>query len=140
MEGIRKVYYEKGELQAEIPYKNGKLQEGTKEFDKKGNLIADQVRIVFETKDLLQFSDKYIVRTRLSNNYRKAKFYQEVTNTEDNKTKILMNSYSGIGQVEYMIPKGTTKKEIIKFYAEYKTRLGNPILIHENFDLDVENR
>lgn len=140
MDGIRKKYYENGKLQAEIPYKNGELQEGTKEYKKDGNLITHDVEILFDTKDLLKYSNKYIVQTKLSKSYRKVKYYHEVTNTEGKKVKIPLDTYKGLGQIEYIIPKGTFKMTIVKFYAEFKTSLGNPILIHESFNLAIENR
>lgn len=140
MDGIRKTYYDNGKLQAEIPYKNGKLLEGTKEFNTKGELIQHQVEIVIRNRNHLKINNKYVINTFLSEDkYSKIKYFKEGLNTEGKISRVEMESYKGVGMVEYFIGKGTSKSKNIKFLAEFKTNLGNSILISKDYKLNVSN-
>ena len=141
IDGIRKIYYENGKLQAEIPYKNGELVEGTKEYNSKGKLISDKTKIIFETVDLMKFESKYILKMKLSKKARSVEFMQEETSIAG--TKILLpvkTNVSGTGKIEYTMPPGSFKMSILKIYAKYTTKLGNPVLISSSYNLAIENR
>lgn len=141
MHGIRNKYYKDGTLQAEIPYNKGKLIEGTKEYDSKGKLIPQDIKILFETIDLTKFESKYILKMKLSKKARKVEFMQEKMSTAGTKILVpIQTNASGTGKLEYFMPPGSFKMSVLTIYAKYKTRLGNPVLIHNTYNLAIENR
>lgn len=141
MHGVRKKYYKDGQLQAEIPYKNGELIEGTEEYKQNGKQIRNNKHIRFEAIDLTEFENKYILKIMLSHKNSKVKFYQEKIATNGNKILVpIKTNQSGTGKIEYILPKGSFKMEILKIYARYKTSLGNPVLISTSYNLAIENR
>lgn len=141
MHGIRKIYYENGKLQAEIPYKNGELTVGTKEYNKNGALISKIPKIIIETIDLLKLENKYILKIKLSNSYKKVEFFEEKTSTTGNKILVPISvNQSGTGKIEYYLSPGSFKMVILKIYAKYETKLGNPTLISTSYNLAIENR
>jgi len=138
-EGIRKIYYEDGKLQAEIPYLNDKLKMGTKEYDKKGNLITKVPYIQFEGIDYLKFEGRFILQISLSNNSKRVKFFEERTISTDEKVLVRLNSKKGITQIEYNLLPGYFEMKRINIFAEYKSNLGNPILLENSYNLAIEN-
>lgn len=140
IEGIRKIYYEDGKLQAEIPYKNNELMAGTIEYDLKGEKISNQASIIFETQDLIAYSNKFLLKMRLSNNSPRVKFFQERISTEGTKIRIPVPSWGGTGVIEYSVFPGNYKMEIVTIYAEYKSKLGNPVLFKGTYNLAYDSR
>ena len=139
IQGLRKIYYENGKLQAEIPYKDDNLIEGTKEYNKYGKLLTDIPHIKFSTIDLMKSENKYIIQVYLSNNSKNATFYSEVINTAKKKSKLIVETKDGIGSIIVFMPPGSYKTKTLKFYAEYKSSLGNPFLLSATYNLDIEN-
>lgn len=140
MQGIRTIYYENGELQAEIPYEKGELTLGTKEYSKNGTLISNSQKIVFEELDLLKEENQFILKMKLSKKSKKVTFFEEKLSTEGNKILVsIYTNLSGTGEIKYILPRGTFKKEILKIYAKYETKLGNPALISKSYKLEIEN-
>jgi hypothetical protein len=140
IEGIRKIYYEDGRLQAVIPYKSNELMFGTIEYDIKGKKIINQASIVFETQDLIAYSNKYLLKMRLSNNSPRVKFFQERISTEGTKIRIPVPYWGGTGVIEYSVFPGNYKMEIVTIYAEYKSKLGNPVLFKGTYNLAYDSR
>jgi len=138
-EGIRKIYYEDGKLQSEIPYLNDKLKIGTKEYDKKGNLITKVPNIQFYGIDYLKFEGRFILQISLSNNSKRVKFFEERTISTDEKVLVRLNSKNGIAQIEYNLLPGYFEMKRINIFAEYKSNLGNPILLEGSYNLAIEN-
>jgi antitoxin component YwqK of YwqJK toxin-antitoxin module len=141
MHGIRKKYYENGALQAEIPYKYGELVEGTKEYKQNGAIVNHDVKIIFETLDLLRSENKFTLRIKLSEKSSKIEFYEEKTSTDGNKIRVpIKTNLSGTGKIEYYLPKGNSKISALKIFAIYESRLGNPLLISKSYNLTIKNK
>lgn len=140
MDGLRKIYYENGKLQAEIPYENGELIEGTKEYNKNGNLITKTPKIKFKEHDLMKFENKFILKVYLSNKSKRVKFFEEKTTTAGNKVRLPLTTKGGTAELEYIMPPGAFQMKTIKVYAEYKSKLGNLILLSANYNLAIENK
>lgn len=140
MNGIRKLYYENGKLQAEIPYKNGDLVIGTKEYDYNGTLIPENTEILIEAQNNLKIEDKFILKITLSKKTKKVHFFEEKTSSENFKILVpIPTNQSGTAKIEYSLPRGSSKKDYLVIYAEYKTKLGNPSLINKLYQLNIEN-
>lgn len=138
--GIRKIYYENGKLKAEIPYKNGDLVIGTKEYDKKGSIIPEDTEIIFEAINNLRIEDKFILKIMLSKKAKKVKFFEEKTSTENVKFLYpIATNQSGTAIIEYLLPRGSSKKVDLIIYAKYDTKLGNPTLINKPYRLNIKN-
>ena len=140
MEGLRKKYYENGKLQAEIPFKNNNLIEGTKEYTKQGTLITNSHNLIFEYHDLMKFENMYILKIRLSKYSRKVEFFEEKISTERTNVRTSITTTKGVGKIEYFMPPGSFEMKVLKIYAKYKTKLGNPVLISSSYNLAIENR
>jgi len=141
MHGKRTKYYEDGTLQAVVPYNNDKLQEGTKEYSKNGEHMPIDQKIIFEPVDLIKIESKFILKMKLADKSGKVEFFEEKTSTEGNKVLVpIKTNVSGTGKIEYVLPRGTSKMKVLKIFAKYKTRLRNPVMISNKYNLAIKNK
>ncbi len=141
IEGVQKLYYENGDLLAEIPYKAGLPGIGLKEYNKDGTLIKDYPRIVIQKEDHLRDANKVLLLINLSNGDVDVKFYRGTF--MDGKylhAKMLsLATQNGVTKLDYNIPPGAAISQKITIAANYKTRLGNPLVLSKTYDLQVLN-
>ncbi|MCG8410081.1 MAG: hypothetical protein MI739_02225 [Bacteroidales bacterium] len=140
MHGIRKTYYQNGKIQAKIPYKEGELQEGTVEYDEKGNIIKHKPEIIFKTQDLGQHSGNYVLQLSLSKEYSKVQFFEERTALNGEKMRVRINTRFGVGTLNFYVSRDESKKEDVKIYAKFNTRLHTPVLIYANYKFASTNK
>jgi antitoxin component YwqK of YwqJK toxin-antitoxin module len=141
MHGIRKIYYEDGSLQAEIPYQEDRLIEGTTEYKQSGELIENNQRITFELDDYFKSENKFLLKIRLAEKPKKVEFFEEKISTEGTRILVpIKTNESNTGIIEYRVPKGSMIKNVVKIFATYDTKLGNPAMISKSYNLVIQNK
>ncbi|MGE0088055.1 MAG: toxin-antitoxin system YwqK family antitoxin [Bacteroidales bacterium] len=136
MNGIRKIYYDNGKLQAEIPYKNGVLLEGSKEFDKSGQLIKNYPKIVFETSNTIKTHNIFTLFCKLDKKANHPIFYHEVKNSQNESVLNILPVKNGVSYIDFYIPAHTKVNKSIPIWVEFKTQLGNPYLTKKVYELN----
>ena len=141
IEGIQKLYYENGNLLAEIPYKAGSPGMGLKEYKKDGTLIRDYPRLLITKEDHLRAANKILLFISLSDADNNVKFYKgTLVDGKYLHDKLLsLATQNGVTQLDYNIPPGAAISQKINIVANYKTRLGNPLILGKTYDLQVLN-
>nr|NQU92119.1 hypothetical protein [Bacteroidota bacterium] len=138
--GAQKLFYDDGNLMAEIPYSYDKIQPGLKEYTKSGKLKKIYPDLNIEPVNNLAFEDKYILRCRLSNNSKKAKYFRRLKiDSEFTEFWAPLENKKGYADIDFFIRKGgyVMGKELIR--VEYKTVLGNTYVIEKEYNVAVDN-
>ena len=127
--GVQKKYYESGKLMAEIPYENGKLIAGTKEFSKDGDIITDTPEILVKERDLTLLQGTYYVEVWLQKSVGKTEFYRIKDNGTQTIAEKMENGRHRFGFLS--VPNNT---EFVEFtiYAKTRTKMNNPILVKKD--------
>lgn len=138
--GIQKKYYKNGALMAEIPYDMGTVQPGLKEYLKRGKLKENTPKLYIKAIDRVALESKYVLQLSLSNKAKKAKYFQEVSFDNSDRTALKeLDSENGIGQLIYYVAPGGFIMEKVKLRAEFKTSLGNKCVVERMYNVSVDN-
>ena len=141
IEGMQKLYYENGNIMAEVPYRAGYPGTGLKEYKQDGTLITDYPKLVIQKEDHLADANKILLRISLSNKDTRVKFYKGtlVEGKYLQKDLLLLASHDGNAQMDYNIPPGAMVNQKVTISANYKTRMGNPLILTRIYNLQVVN-
>jgi hypothetical protein len=139
--GLQKLYYENGRPMAEIPYQNGLPGRGLKEYNADGSLVTGYPTLTIRKEDHLKDANKILLVIFLSNNAENVKFYKGTLkdNKYLDKKLLLLATQKGITQVDFNIPPGAMLTQTIYITANYKTPMGNPLILHKQYNLQAFN-
>ncbi|MEZ4883588.1 MAG: hypothetical protein R3E32_02535 [Chitinophagales bacterium] len=142
-EGFRKRLYRNGQVMAEIPYHNDTLGVGTKEYNKKGELIVEheKVKIDIKADNQLKKKGEYILELRLPKGYTKVKWYHgDLTDGKYlNKKLVEIKNEKGAGMFRMNIPPNTGLTRDYNIVAHAQTALGNDIVFQQKTTVNVNN-
>jgi hypothetical protein len=142
IEGIRKVYYENGNLQAEIPYNRGEPGIGLREYNSSGNPKEMNTTIVFREQDRINLDNTFRLIITLSDGSQDVEFFQgELTDGKYwNKGLQKIPTEDGTGILEFYVSKGMFKMQTLNIVARIKTPLNNYHITQRTYHLAVENK
>jgi len=141
MSGLQKFYYESGQIMAEIPFQQGLPGRGLKEYNPDGSLITDYPSLIIRKEDHLKDANKILLVIFLSNNSQHVKFYKGSLKDSKyiDKKLLLLATQQGITQIDYNIPPGAMLSQTIYISANYKTPMGNPLILYKQYNLQAFN-
>jgi hypothetical protein len=135
-EGIETKYYESGAVLATRIYKKNKVQPGLKEFEKDGREIVNTNSIVVRGIDHTLLEGKYILQVSLAQPQKNVTFYAAPRSDPESRQKLKVSGASGI--LEIPVSSSNFVMKSLLFEAEYKTRLGNIMVLQKTFNLAVD--
>ncbi len=135
-EGIETKYYESGTVLATRVYKKNKVQPGLKEYEKDGSEIINKNSIVIRGIDHTLLEGKYILQVSLVQPQKNVKYYAAPKSDPDSRQELKMSKDYGI--LEIPVSSSHFIMKSLLFEAEYKTRLGNIMVIQKTFNLAVD--
>jgi len=141
IEGTQKHFYEDGKLQAEVTYKNGFAGTGLKEYKADGTLISDYPTISIRKEDHLKKANKIILIVSMSNNKSSVKFYKGslLDGTYLHEGLLTLATTEGRTQLDYNVGPGMMIKQDVVIVANYKTPMGNPLVISKRYKVEAYN-
>ena len=142
IDGIRKIYYENGNIQAEVPFRNGQPGAGLKEYNPNGSPKNFRAGIVFSEQDRISLDNTFRLIISLSGEIRSVEYFEG--HLDDGKfwnDKLSpISTENGIGHIDYHVSKGTFKMETLNIVARVKTSLNNYHFIQREYHLALENK
>jgi hypothetical protein len=141
LEGKQMKYHKNGQLMSEAGFKDGQPGRDLKEYDAGGNPKKLPV-IVVEEEDNIALTGEYIIRYRMSDGSKNAKFYAgELTGgTYFNPMLSTIPTINGVGKTVLDVKKGTFMMHTINVVATRKTYFRNTHIAQKKVDIAVENR
>jgi len=137
--GIEKHYYKNGKLACEIPYLDGKVEPGLKEYNNEGVLIDNKPTIVVTPINKMSSDNKYILRLSLSNKSRAVAFAR-VYPEKDKNSRLDIETQNGIGDLTFVIGPGKSYREKVVIEASFETAYSNPYVVRTTYNLSIDNR
>lgn len=135
-DGIETKYYESGTILATRIYKKNRIQPGLKEYDKQGKEIINNNSLVIRGIDHTLLEGKYILQVSLSQPQSKVTYYAAPRSDPEARQKLKISGDNGI--LEIPVSSSHFVMKSLLFEAEYKTRLGNVMVIQKTFNLAVD--
>jgi antitoxin component YwqK of YwqJK toxin-antitoxin module len=142
IKGIRKVYYENGNLLAEIPYQDSQPGMGLKEYNSDGSPKEFTWRIVFDEEDRINLDNSFKLIITLSGGYENVEFYNgKLTDGKYWNDRLApIDTENGRGVMSFHVSRGSFKMETINVIARIKTSLNNYQIIQREYHLALENK
>ena len=165
-EGITQWYYDTGELFRTIPYKNGDIngiktsyyKDGTimseapflddmpgiglKEYNKKGELLKDDTKIIITEENRLFAENRFTLYISLNNPKPGANYYLgeliEGKYLSPNQWQLPLNDNKGYYNIN--LEKGKFRMETLIFTVSYKTSKSNYRIISRTYNLAIDNK
>lgn len=135
-EGTETKYYENGTILATRIYKKNKIQPGLKEYEKNGSEIINNNSIVIRGIDHTLLEGKYILQVSLAQPQKDVKFYAAPKSDPESRQELKKSEDYGI--LEIPVSSSHFVMKSLLFEAEYKTRLGNIMVLQKTFNLAVD--
>jgi len=135
-DGIETKYYESGTILATRIYKKNKIQPGLKEYDKDGKEIINNNSLVIRGIDHTLLEGKYILQASLAKPQPKVTYYAAPRSDPGSRQKLKMSGDNGI--LEIPVSSSSFVMKSLLFEAEYKTKLGNVMVLQKTFNLAVD--
>jgi len=129
-------YNESGQVLAIVPYKKGKVQPGLKEYAKDGSEIVNDNSLIISGIDHTLLEEKYILQVSLSKPQTKVTYYASPHANSDERQKLKIAN--NVGVLEIPVSSSHFVIKNLLFEAEYKTKMGNTMVIQKNFKLAVD--
>ncbi len=129
--GLQKIYYTSGALMAEVPYQYGEAVTGTKEYSKDGLLVSDYPYVRYHLDDTRVASGgDYMLKVLFSDTKLDGFFYYYAKTQNGDSTKVGIPVRSNrIAYIIYNPKDGDKLPERIILYGEFKSKLGNPVVL-----------
>lgn len=137
--GIEKHYYKNGNLACEIPYLDGEVEPGLKEYSNAGMLIANNPTIIVTPINKMVSENKYILRLALSNKSNVVAFAR-VSFENGKKSRQEIETQHGIGDLTFVVGSGKGLREKVILEASFETVYGNPYITRTTYNLSINNR
>lgn len=144
MHGIVKKYRTDGKLLSEMPYNFDNPCIGLKEYLMDGSARKKYPTIVVKAKDTMLKDDKYVLQVSMSDGSKNVEYYRGSLLQGNCLSNFMGNIFEsktqkGVGEITYIIPRGTFRMEEINIVAKVTTRLGNTYITQRKYNLAVEN-
>lgn len=142
IDGIRNSYYKDGKIMAEAPYLENLPGIGLKEYNKKGELLKDNTKIIIEEENRLFADNKFILHFRLSDTKPGTNFYlgELVQGKFIAPSQWQLPVKDGNGYYIINLPKGGFRMETLVISASYKTSKSNYRVISREYNLAIDNK
>ena len=137
--GIKRNYYKNGQLACEIPYLDGEVEPGLKEYSKEGTLIVNNPTIVVTPVNKMLSVNKYILRLTLSNDGHAVSFARNYL-VNGKKSKLEIPTKNGVGELSFVINPGKSIREKVILEASSESAYGNPYVTRTTYNLSIDNR
>lgn len=134
--GIENKYYENGALLATRIYKNNKVQPGLKEYAMDGTEIINDNKLIIKGIDHTLLEGKYIIQVSLKEPKSNVIFYAAPKSDPEARQKLKMTN--NIGILEIPVSSSHFVMKSLLFTAEYKTKLGNTMVLQRVYNLAVD--
>jgi len=140
--GIRRYYYENGQIQAELNYVNGQPGTGLREYTREGKLKQFDGVIQIREEDRLKTDNTFVLHLNISDGTRNVEFFKgELTDgTYWNDKLREVPTEKGTGKITIFVNKGEFKMETLNLVARMETNLGHTRIIQKEYHLAVENK
>lgn len=135
-DSIDTKYNEAGQILALVPYKKNKVQPGLREFAKDGSEIVNENSLVIRGIDHTLLEGKYILQVSLSRPQSKVTYFAAPQSDAGARQKLKISGNYGI--LEIPVSSSHFVMKNLLFEAEYKTKMGNTMVIQKNFKLAVD--
>lgn len=135
-EGIESKYYDNGKLLATRVYKKNQIQPGLREYDKSGTEIDNDNKIIITEIDHTALEGKFIIKVSLSNPQKNVTYYAAPLSDPAEREKLKQAGDAGLLEIP-VSSRNFTMKSLL-FQAEYRTRLGNTMVLHKSYNLAVD--
>ena len=142
IDGVQITYYKDGKIMAEAPFRENMPGIGLREYNMKGELLNDNIKIIVREENRLFAENKYILRLSLSEPQSGAEFYMGEL-VEGKYIDPLQWQLPGRdGEASYMITlaKGGFRMETLILTASYKTSKSNYNVISRTYNLAIDNK
>jgi hypothetical protein len=126
---------------AQIPYKDGYPGTGLKEYKMDGTLVTDYPTLIIRKEDHLQDANKILLLIKLSNNAEEVRYYRgSLTDGRYLNAKLLvLATQLGTTQIDFNVPPGALVRQTVVLTANYKTKMGNPLILKNAYSLQAYN-
>jgi hypothetical protein len=135
-DGIDTKYNEKGQVLAIVPYKNNRVQPGLKEFASDGSEILNDNNLVISGIDHTLLEGKYILQVGLAKPKSKVTYYAASKSDPEARQKLINSGNYGIMEIPVSSSHFVMKSLLLE--AEYKTQMGNVMVIRKDFKLAID--
>lgn len=129
-------YNEKGQILAIVPYKKGIVQPGLKEFAKDGSEIVNDNSLIINEIDHTLLEGKYILKVSLLKPQSKVTYFAAPQSDKEARQKLENSGNFGIMEIPVSSSHFVMKN--LLFEAEYKTKMGNTMVVQKSFKLAVD--
>lgn len=140
-DGIRKKYYKTGQLESELEYKENMAAKGLKEFSKNGKLRTSYPDLIINPVDKIRSTGQYILEVSFSKYPARGKYY--LGSLKDGKflsrSLVKLKKQNGKGIFIYEVPPGMFIMEKVTFVGEYKTPMNNAYIVEKTFNVAIDN-
>jgi hypothetical protein len=139
IEGLVVKYHNNGLVLSETPYLNDEVQPGLKEYDNKGRL-REPYRLVFVEHKTKRNNDlKVDLEVRVEPSVNLVKFLQNVSDKPDKYLFIPIFTKDKLGQLNLILPQGSSIELDITIKAEFYTNYNNNGVLIETYKLRAHN-
>jgi hypothetical protein len=140
--GTQVSYYKDGKIMSEAPFLDDFPGTGLKEYNMKGELLKDDIKIIVKEDDQLFAINRYTLYISLSNPKPGASFYlgDLVEGRFISPNQWQLPDKDGIAYYSVSLVKGRFRMETLIFTVSYKTSKSNYRVLSREYNLAIDNK
>ncbi|MEM9324131.1 MAG: hypothetical protein AAGA85_00675 [Bacteroidota bacterium] len=140
-QGVRKKYWDSGQLQSELEYHRNEAGMGLVEYNRKGKQLTQYPTLKVREIDNISTTGEYIVEVFFSEKPSRGTYYRGelIDGQFKHKGLLEIEKVGGKGRMVFKPAPGTFMMEKMHFVGSYKTLYGNPYLQSVSVNVAFEN-